>query len=165
MKEEPSSLKCKDKFLVQSTMIAPELEHLSVNELWSAVTDDASKIHQQKLKVVYLPAEGILHEEDEPDASGMGHSSLLSHEGDASVSLYFHPHWARVGRRADWRNCNRGTKQRATTTIPQSRMPMAPLTILESRYSTTTTAWHTHEPMVPHGRTHQIMPSLRLRNT
>jgi hypothetical protein len=47
---------------------------------------DATRVHQQKLKVVYLPAEGILHEEDEGDAAA-NQSSMLT-EGD-SVRIPF----------------------------------------------------------------------------
>ena len=48
--------------------------------------DDATRIHQQKFKVVYLPAEGILHEEDEGDTRP-NQSSMLA-EGD-SVCIRF----------------------------------------------------------------------------
>ncbi|KAF5369351.1 hypothetical protein D9758_002761 [Tetrapyrgos nigripes] len=74
MKEEPPlSAKCKDKFLIQSTLITPEKEAKSLQEIWSApegTPDDASKVHQQKLRVVYLPPEGqTLEEEDETQAN------------------------------------------------------------------------------------------------
>jgi hypothetical protein len=88
MKEDPPiTAKCKDKFLVQSTTIPPGMEpndivsvpllpdNLVVNLIffslppqWAAVTTDKTiEVHQQKLKVVYLPGDGTLHEEDEPE--------------------------------------------------------------------------------------------------
>jgi vesicle-associated membrane protein-associated protein A len=76
MKEDPPlSLKCKDKFLVQSTPIPQGMEpndvvrnHLVAWDLvsyfflpslqWTAVTADKSiEVHEQKLKVVYLPGD------------------------------------------------------------------------------------------------------------
>ncbi len=42
--------------------------------------DETSKIHQQKLKVVYLPADGVLPEEDEPEANL---SSLYTQDGNS----------------------------------------------------------------------------------
>lgn len=66
MKEDPPlNVKCKDKFLVQSTVVPPGMD---ANDVWGlASTDKSMEVHQQKLKVVYLPAEGTLHEEDEPE--------------------------------------------------------------------------------------------------
>jgi len=66
MKEEPPlSAKCKDKFLVQSTLITLARESMALNDLWNVIDgDDETRIHQQKLKVVYLSAEGSLAEED-----------------------------------------------------------------------------------------------------
>jgi vesicle-associated membrane protein-associated protein A len=61
--------KCKDKFLIQSTLLTPEKEQKPLQEIWSVPegnTDEANKVHQLKLKVVYLPPEGqALEEEDE----------------------------------------------------------------------------------------------------
>ncbi|KAJ3937099.1 MAG: PapD-like protein [Lentinula lateritia] len=70
LKEEPPlNAKCKDKFLIQSTLVTPEKEQKPLGEIWTVPegdTDEASKIHQLKLKVVYLPPEGqVLEEEDE----------------------------------------------------------------------------------------------------
>jgi len=105
MKEDPPlSVKCKDKFLVQSTIITSEkdqpgadlvswpLDQYSIRfayleSQWTTVPgDDATRIHQQKLKVVYLPAEGILQEEDEGDTA-LNQSSMLT-EGN-SVRIPF----------------------------------------------------------------------------
>ncbi|PFH54099.1 hypothetical protein AMATHDRAFT_83601 [Amanita thiersii Skay4041] len=73
MREEPPlNAKCKDKFLIQSTMITPEKEGMSLQDIWSVPegTDEASKVHQQKLRVTYLPPEGSpMPEETEPAAA------------------------------------------------------------------------------------------------
>lgn len=82
--EPPSNTKCKDKFLIQSTLITPEKQSLSLGEIvrfqwlfpfyltnpiqWNVTGDnEEAKVHQQKLRVTYLPAEGqTLEEEEEP---------------------------------------------------------------------------------------------------
>jgi len=79
LKEEPPlNAKCKDKFLIQSTLITPEKDQKSLQEIWTVPegnTDEANKVHQLKLKVVYLPPEGqLLEEEDENMAN---QSSLM----------------------------------------------------------------------------------------
>ncbi|KAJ3557818.1 hypothetical protein NM688_g1270 [Phlebia brevispora] len=66
MKEEPPlAAKCKDKFLIQSTLITPEKETLSLQDLWNGETTE--DIHSQKIRVAYLPPEGqtVLEEEEE----------------------------------------------------------------------------------------------------
>ncbi|KAJ3566036.1 hypothetical protein NP233_g7253 [Leucocoprinus birnbaumii] len=68
LKEEPPlNSKCKDKFLVQSTLITPEKETMALHDLWLGPDmNDEGVVHQQKLRVLYLPAEeGPLEEEDE----------------------------------------------------------------------------------------------------
>ncbi|KXN88294.1 hypothetical protein AN958_07753 [Leucoagaricus sp. SymC.cos] len=68
LKEEPPlNSKCKDKFLVQSTLITPEKETMALHDLWLAPDmNEEGVVHQQKLRVLYLPAEeGPLEEEDE----------------------------------------------------------------------------------------------------
>lgn len=68
MKEEPLlSIKCKDKFLIQSTLITPEKETKDLQDIWNVAggTGEEWKVHQHKLRVVYLPAEGTVEEEDE----------------------------------------------------------------------------------------------------
>lgn len=69
MKEDPPlATKCKDKFLIQSTLITPEKETKDLQEIWNVpgTTGEEWKVHQQKLRVVYLPAEGqTVEEEDE----------------------------------------------------------------------------------------------------
>ncbi|KAF8585703.1 VAMP-associated protein [Ramaria rubella] len=71
MKEDPPpQVKCKDKFLVQSTTITADKENMSLAEIWSPAEGDSEiKVHQQKIKVVYLPPEGqTLEEEPEEPA-------------------------------------------------------------------------------------------------
>ncbi|KAG5648337.1 hypothetical protein DXG03_004909 [Asterophora parasitica] len=63
--EPPLNAKCKDKFLIQSILIVPEKDHIPLPEFWTGT--EASEVHQQKLRVTYLPAEGqTLEEEEEP---------------------------------------------------------------------------------------------------
>jgi len=73
MKEEPPpNARCKDKFLIQSTVITPEKETMTLQDIWAVPegADDTNKVHQQKLKVVYLPPEGqpLLEEPEQPAA-------------------------------------------------------------------------------------------------
>ena len=82
--EPPLNAKCKDKFLIQSTMITPEKETMPLHDIvccllslyithaitflqWAAPEkSEESKVHQQKLRVTYLPPDGqTLEEEDE----------------------------------------------------------------------------------------------------
>ncbi|KAK7048421.1 MSP domain-containing protein [Favolaschia claudopus] len=65
--EPPLNAKCKDKFLIQSTLITPGKEAMPLQDIWNNPdASDDGKVHQQKLRVVYLPAEGqTLVEEDE----------------------------------------------------------------------------------------------------
>jgi hypothetical protein len=68
MKDEPPlSSKCKDKFLIQSTLITPEKENKDLQEFWNAQAGagDEWRVYQQKLRVVYLPPEGQTVEEEE----------------------------------------------------------------------------------------------------
>ncbi|KAF8957253.1 PapD-like protein [Flammula alnicola] len=74
LKEEPPlNTKCKDKFLIQSTIITPDKETLALHDIWaSPETNEEGKVFQQKLRVTYLPAEGeTLEEVDETAAAGM----------------------------------------------------------------------------------------------
>jgi len=70
MKEEPPlSTKCKDKFLIQSTLITQEKELLGLHEIWNSV-DSETHVNSQKIRVVYLPPEGqTVVEEDEGPAN------------------------------------------------------------------------------------------------
>jgi len=73
MREDPPpGAKCKDKFLVQSTLITPEKETVSLQDIWTLADGEGDgKIHQQKIKVVYLPPEGEALEE--VDEGGQSH--------------------------------------------------------------------------------------------
>ena len=54
---------------------------------WTATeADDATKIHQQKLRVVYLPPEGEPIPED-----ALEHPSMITSEGDLSVRVLSAP--------------------------------------------------------------------------
>ncbi|KAL1722787.1 PapD-like protein [Schizophyllum commune] len=67
--EPPLNAKCKDKFLIQSTIITPEKETLPLQEIWNTDGDE-TRVHQQKLRVTYLPPEGqTVPEEDESVAN------------------------------------------------------------------------------------------------
>ncbi|EGN98243.1 hypothetical protein SERLA73DRAFT_183174 [Serpula lacrymans var. lacrymans S7.3] len=85
MKEEPPlSLKCKDKFLIQSTLITPEKETKGLQDIWN-VTDATEewKVYQQKLRVVFLPPEGqTVEEEDETQLHQIHQIANLS-QGDS----------------------------------------------------------------------------------
>jgi hypothetical protein len=82
MKEDPPlGTKCRDKFLVQSTIIKPESETRPLPELvskcgpqsthlgstdtrlqWQAIErEDRESIHEQKIRCTYLPAEDKVH--------------------------------------------------------------------------------------------------------
>jgi len=61
MEEEPSmSTKCKDKFLIQSTLILPEQETMPLRDIWKLPpvlpVYGVSEVHQQKLRVTRLPS-------------------------------------------------------------------------------------------------------------
>ncbi|KAG8732597.1 phosphatidylinositol-binding protein scs2 [Ceratobasidium sp. 414] len=74
MREDPPlSHKCKDKFLVQSMILSPDRLSKSAHDMWVFDEDEkAPQIHQQKIKVAYLPPEGqVLEEEDIGQASTM----------------------------------------------------------------------------------------------
>lgn len=92
MKEEPPlSAKCKDKFLIQSTIITQDKETLPLQDIWGTTEGgEEAKVHQQKLKVVYLPPVGqTLVEEDEGPAN---YSTLFDTTGDSQFdTVKSHP--------------------------------------------------------------------------
>lgn len=99
MKEEPpSSAKCRDKFLVQSTIITPDYETASLQEIWPIIEkENKSAIHEQKIRCAYLPATTApLREEDEGNQSQMNGDDKYStvrgtpskFNGDESYSSY-----------------------------------------------------------------------------
>jgi len=58
MKEDPPlDYKCRDKFLVQSVAITPDLEAIGVPEIWSRVEKEQRKgaVNEWKIKCVFLP--------------------------------------------------------------------------------------------------------------
>ncbi|CAA7271333.1 unnamed protein product [Cyclocybe aegerita] len=73
LKEEPPlNTKCKDKFLIQSTIITPDKETLALHDIWASPdANEEGKVFQQKLRVTYLPAEGQVLEEEEENQVGM----------------------------------------------------------------------------------------------
>ncbi|KAJ7644193.1 PapD-like protein [Roridomyces roridus] len=71
MKDEPPlNTKCKDKFLIQSTLITPGKEAMPLADIWTGAdaAGEEGKVHQQKLRVAYLPPEGqtLVEEDEEP---------------------------------------------------------------------------------------------------
>ena len=56
IKEElPPDYKCRDKFLVQSTAITPELESTNISNLWSEVERrPLHQIHERKIRCVFV---------------------------------------------------------------------------------------------------------------
>lgn len=86
MREEPHlSMKCKDKFLIQSTIITPDKETMALQDIWaSSDANEEGKVYQQKLRVAYLPAVGqALEEEDESmhaNQSSMLNASELTYD-------------------------------------------------------------------------------------
>ncbi|KAL4246647.1 VAMP-associated protein (VAP) family protein [Abortiporus biennis] len=66
MEEDPPlNIKCKDKFLIQSTLITPEREAVPLQDIWNTEGGD---LYSHKLKVVYLRPEGE-EEEQHPNMS------------------------------------------------------------------------------------------------
>ncbi|TFY60999.1 hypothetical protein EVJ58_g4789 [Rhodofomes roseus] len=97
MKEEPPlNVKCKDKFLIQSTVITPEKETMALPDLWS---DNAEEVHSQKIRVVYLPPEGqTVPEEEEgglgeqPDHSRSFYATVRQHPNGNGVPEQIREH-------------------------------------------------------------------------
>lgn len=77
MKEEPpSSAKCRDKFLVQSTIITPERETTSLSEIWGLVEkEDKSAIHEQKIRCAFLPATSATVPEEGEEGSSFSNGN------------------------------------------------------------------------------------------
>ncbi|KAJ2747142.1 phosphatidylinositol-binding protein scs2 [Coemansia sp. BCRC 34301] len=71
MKEEPAAdFKCRDKFLVQSIQITPEMESMPMTELWAMVEREAkSSINEKKLRVRYIPESTPKDAAQQPSAS------------------------------------------------------------------------------------------------
>lgn len=80
MKEEPPvDFKCRDKFLVQSTIIAPEHESSSISVLWSAIESKSrDAIHEKKIRCLFLTSdssEGNNYMETSHGSHGLAHES------------------------------------------------------------------------------------------
>lgn len=60
MKEDPApDARCRDKFLVQSIAIQPENDHANIQQVWQGIEQTSkSSIHEKKIRVVFLPADG-----------------------------------------------------------------------------------------------------------
>ncbi|PCH40228.1 VAMP-associated protein [Wolfiporia cocos MD-104 SS10] len=79
MKEEPPlNVKCKDKFLIQSTLISSEKESMSLQDIWNDVTEE---VHSQKIRVTYLPPEGQTVPEEPEEGPLNGKPSDLANYG------------------------------------------------------------------------------------
>jgi len=62
MKEDPPlDYKCRDKFLVQSVAITPDLEAIGVPDIWNRVEKEQRKgdVHEWKIKCAFLPAQQV----------------------------------------------------------------------------------------------------------
>ncbi|KAF8506438.1 hypothetical protein JB92DRAFT_3098416 [Gautieria morchelliformis] len=67
--EPPLHVICRDKFLVQSTMITPDKENLCLAEIWNPTESRSGvQVYHQKIKVMYLPPEGQCLEVEEAAA-------------------------------------------------------------------------------------------------
>ncbi|KAJ7134695.1 PapD-like protein [Mycena epipterygia] len=91
--EPPLNAKCKDKFLVQSTLITPGKEAMPLQDIWTpADGGEEGKVHQQKLRVVYLPAEGqTLVEEEEEGQTNMSSMMMSTGESQRYDTVRQHP--------------------------------------------------------------------------
>lgn len=97
MKEEPvPGAKCRDKFLVQSTIITPDREHTTLQELWAAVEAEAKQgkegaVHEQKIRCAYLPpldGSGTLASLSEETSNDLtGNDSRLNTADDSHTNL------------------------------------------------------------------------------
>lgn len=89
MKEEPpSSAKCRDKFLVQSTIITPDRENTQIADLWGLVEqENKSAIHEQKIRCAFLPpATAPVPEEEECSQEPNGDEKYTTVRGGVSNS-------------------------------------------------------------------------------
>ena len=137
LKEEPPmGVKCKDKFLIQSTVMTPEKETLALPALvrtpslapcfessldgsrhgvylqWNpegTITEDR-KVHQQKLKVTYLPADGqdIAKEHAAGRLTARRDPALCKYRQEKTADA--HAHTAAKGKSAGWRRFIAGLK-------------------------------------------------------
>lgn len=99
MKEEPpTSAKCRDKFLVQSTIITPERETTSLNDIWGLVEkEDKSAIYEQKIRCAFLPATSASVPEEGEDANSSFSANDVSAWEKASGLPPPQSSWRRCG--------------------------------------------------------------------
>ncbi|KAG9080979.1 phosphatidylinositol-binding protein scs2 [Ceratobasidium sp. 370] len=100
--DPPLSFKCKDRFLVQSMILTPDRPSKSVQDLWVFDEgEDIPQIHQQKLKVVYLPPVSQPFEDDdfdrtkfiaEEEIAALQRPSTTREESNAPVPVPPAPH-------------------------------------------------------------------------
>ncbi|KAG9087945.1 phosphatidylinositol-binding protein scs2, partial [Ceratobasidium sp. 392] len=69
MREDPPiNFKCKDKFLVQSMVLTPDRRPKSLSDMWVFGENEvAPHMHQQKIRVAYLPPKSPSVEEEPAD--------------------------------------------------------------------------------------------------
>ncbi|CAO1633033.1 unnamed protein product [Sympodiomycopsis kandeliae] len=94
MKDEPPmSAKCRDKFLVQSTIITPDRENVSLTDLWGVVEkEDKNAIHEQKIRVAFLPAATApVPEEEETSGFTNGDEKYQTVRGTPNGSQTYNP--------------------------------------------------------------------------
>lgn len=87
------SAKCRDKFLVQSTIITPDRENVSLTDLWGVVEkEDKTAIHEQKIRVAFLPAATApVPEEEEGSSFANGDEKYQTVRGTPNGSQTYNP--------------------------------------------------------------------------
>ncbi|KAF2721468.1 VAMP-associated protein [Polychaeton citri CBS 116435] len=77
MKEDPPlDARCRDKFLVQSIAITANQELNNVSQIWSNIEQTSkSSIHEKKIRVSFLPADGQTNGVTGPDVDPPAYSS------------------------------------------------------------------------------------------
>lgn len=89
MKEDPAEdFKCRDKFLVQSTIITPDHESSGIPELWAAMEQNKrQEIHEKKIRCAFLPREGsaVPRHSIEPSRETSGSPAPAYHAADSSI--------------------------------------------------------------------------------
>ncbi|KAJ2401051.1 phosphatidylinositol-binding protein scs2 [Coemansia sp. RSA 2559] len=82
MPEDPPSDKgCRDKFLIQSIQISPEMESMPMTELWAMVEREAkSSISEKKLRVRHLPPVAEASDDTKPTSDEASKPAFASPE-------------------------------------------------------------------------------------
>ncbi|KAJ7459919.1 PapD-like protein [Mycena latifolia] len=94
--EPPLNAICKDKFLVQSSLITPGKEAMSLQDIWIGAEDvlgEEGKVYQQKLRVIYLPAKGqtLVEEEEEEEEGGQTSTTIMNTRVSRYDTVRQHP--------------------------------------------------------------------------